>query len=188
MRSLIPYLIVILLIFSNCQSSEISSEKEPLVQEINDKVSHIDRNHRVRIVEDDFVRGDSIYKVRGYFMDKSLLKVVGILRTQHFERDDYFYFEDHAPLFSGHMMNYMDDQLAVEYKYYYKDDKVVEALRWSDHYEPGKRFPHEHFVEFEPDRDSLIKTEKKRLDFFLELLDKEGIEIKHLNENLGANQ
>lgn len=167
--------------------SEISKEKRGLVEEVNRKVAAIDHNHRVTIIDDDYKDGDSLYKIRGYYMDKDLVKLVGILRTPHFERDDYFYFDKNEPLFSGHMINFKDDNLAEEFKYYYQNGRVEEALFWEDHYVPGQRFPHEHFTEFEPNQDSLIATEKSRLKFFLELLDKEGHEIKHLNENLGAN-
>lgn len=121
-------------------------------------------------------------------MDDRLLKLVGVLRTPHLERDDYFYFEKHKPIFSGHVVVMRDDQSAAEYKYYYgKDGRINESLYWEDLYETGKQFPHEHFEEFEPNIDSLMTTEKERLDFFLTKLDVEGFEIHHINENLGAN-
>ena len=184
-----PYYLVIFLalIFLFSCHSEISKSKQGLVSEVNKKVATIDHNHRVSIIDNDLVRGDSIYKVRGYYVEDDLIKLVGILRTPHFERDDYFYFEKNEPLFSGHMMNFKDDKLAEEFKYYYKGPRIEEALFWEDHYVPGQRFPHEHFEEFEPNQDSLIATEKSRLKFFLSVLNKEGHEIKHLNENLGAN-
>lgn len=186
MRTLFSLLIVTILTFSSC-NSEISKEKRSIVELINKKVADIDHNHRVMIVDEDHRSGDSLFKVRGYFIDDKILKIVGILRTPHFERDDYFYFEDHEPIFSGHMMNFMDDRLAEEFKYYYEGSQITEALYWEDHYKPGERFPHEHFQEFEPNQDSLLNTERKRLQLFLTLLDKNGVEIKHLNENTGAN-
>ncbi|WP_421893044.1 hypothetical protein [Marinoscillum sp.] len=186
MKKLI-YLTVAVLVLVACEG-QVSKEKRPLVKAINQKVGDIDANHRVRIVEDDFHSGDSVYKIRGYFMDESLLKLVGILHTSHVDRDDYFYFEKNAPIFSGHLVVEKDGQIASEYKYYYGADGIVdEALFWEDHYEVGKRFPHEHFEEFNPDKDSLRIAEEERLYFFLSNLDMEGFEIKHLNENLDAN-
>lgn len=174
-------------IFAAC-SSEVSKEKQLLVDLINKKVDNIDANHRVQIIEDDFHEGDSIYKIRGYFMDDYLLKLVGVMRTSHVERDDYFYFENHRPIFSGHVLIMRDDQMASEYKYYYEDNgRIGEALYWKDHYERGRQFPHERFEEFIPDMDSLLATEQKRLRFFLTKLNVEGFEIHHLNENLDAN-
>ena len=185
MKKLI-FTVTILVLISAC--SEIKEENRPLVNEINEKVRHIDGNHRVQIIEDDFHQGDSLYKVRGYFMEDQMIKLVGVLHTPHYDRDDYFYFEDHHPIFSGHLMVYKDDRLAREVKYYYtKDGQIAEALYWQDHYQPGKRFPHEHFEEFDPARDSLIRTEQDRLAFFLNKLNMEGFEIKHLNENIQAN-
>lgn len=182
----LTYLFIIITVITAC--SEVSREKRPLVNKINSKVHDIDANHRVSIKEDDFHVGDSIYKIRGYFMDDILLKLVGVLHTSHLDRDDYFYFENHAPIFSGHLVVKRDDNLASEYKYYYGSDGYVdEALYWEDHYTPGKRFPIEHFEEFEPDRDSLREEEESRLLFFLSKLDMEGFEIRHLNENLEAN-
>lgn len=178
---------IIALITGACQS-EVSEEKRPLVKRVNKIVRDIDANHRVRIMEDDFHQGDSIYKIRGYFMDDNLLKLVGILHTSHIDRDDYFYFDNNEPIFSGHLVVEKDDRIAAEYKYYYGGEgKVEEALFWQDHYEVGKRFPHERFEEFEPDVDSLKSTEEERLQFFLSNLDLAGYEIKHLNENLEAN-
>ncbi len=168
-------------------SSEVSKEFRPLVKSIDNKVNHIDQHHRISIIEDDFVQADSLYKVRGYFNGNRLIKLVGIIKTAHFERDDYFYFENDKPIFSGHMMNFMDDRLAEEFKYYYQDGKVVESLFWKDHYEPGKRFPHETFEEFKPNLDSLMDEERTRMSFYLTKLETEGFEIKHINENLEAN-
>lgn len=183
----LTYLTIIALLSGAC-TSDVSREKRPLVDGINHKVGDIDANHRVRIVEDDFHTGDSIYKIRGYFMDEHLLKLVGILHTSHVDRDDYFYFDKNVPIFSGHLMVQRDDQMASEFKYYYGESGYVEeALFWEDHYQVGKRFPHEHFEEFEPDKDSLRETEEDRLYFFLDKLDMEGFEIRHLNENLEAN-
>lgn len=178
--------LILLLVGFSC--SEVSREKRPLVDAINQKVHDIDANHRVSIVEDDFHKGDSIYKIRGYFMDEQLLKLVGFLKTPHFDREDFFYFERHEPIFSGHLVVQKDKNIAAEYKYYYGADGFVdEALFWKDHYTPGKRFPIEHFSEFEPDKDSLREEEEGRLSFFLNKLDMEGFEIRHLNENLEAN-
>lgn len=181
----IYYLTALCLLFA-C-GSEVKKENRELVKSIDHKVKSIDHNHRIRIVEDDFISADSSYKVRGYFMESQLIKLVGIIKTPHFERDDYFYFDSGHPIFSGHMMNFMDDRLAEEFKYYYKGGKIVESLFWMDHYQPGKRFPHETFREFEPNMDSLMNEERSRMDFFLSKLEEEGFEIKHINENLGSN-
>lgn len=181
-------LILIIFLLQSC-GSEVSKEYRELVNAIDHKVKDIDHNHRIQIIEDDFVRADSLYKVRGYFSEGRLLKLVGIIKTSHFERDDYFYFENNKPIFSGHMINFMDDRLAEEFKYYYnpKTGIIEECLFWIDHYEPGKRFPHETFEEFEPNLDSLMGEEKSRMKFYLSHLDEEGFEIKHINENLEAN-
>ena len=81
-----------------------------------------------------------------------------------------------------------DDRMASEFKYYYGDDGYVdEALFWTDQYTVGKRFPIEHFNEFDPNKDSLRASEEDRLIFFLEMLNMDGFEIVHLNENLDAN-
>lgn len=184
MKTLVCICSLLLLIACN----EVSEEKRPLVKSVNQKVEDIDANHRVRIQEDDFHSGDSIYKIRGYFMDNKLLKLVGILHTPHLDRDDYFYFENNSPIFSGHLVVERDEHMASEFKYYYGGKGMVqEALYWKDHYEAGKRFPHEHFKEFEPNLDSLRDSEELRLKFFLENLDLAGFEIRHLNENLEAN-
>ncbi|MEO9483407.1 MAG: hypothetical protein ABJG47_08185 [Ekhidna sp.] len=167
--------------------SEVKKENRKLVEAIDYKVKNIDHNHRISIIEDDFVRADSAYKVRGYFNEGRLMKLVGIIKTSHFERDDYFYFENEKPIFSGHMINFMDDRLAEEFKYYYHNGGIVESLFWKDYYEPGKRFPHETFREFEPNMDSLMQEERDRMSFFLSQLEKEGFELKHINENLEAN-
>ncbi|MEP1034578.1 hypothetical protein [Ekhidna sp.] len=189
MKYILGVVIVIILgaVIFYQSGSEVSKEFQPLVKAIDYKVKHIDQNHRISIIEDDFIQADSSYKVRGYFSGNSLIKLVGIIKTPHFERDDYFYFENDAPIFSGHMMNFMDDRLAEEFKYYYQDGAVVESLYWKDYYEPGKRFPHETFEEFNPNMDSLMNEEKGRMNFYLTKLEKEGFEIKHINENLEAN-
>ncbi len=180
---------LMLALFIAACGSEIKKENRPLVKAIDHKVKNIDHNHRVQIIEDDFVSADSIYKVRGYFNEGRLMKLVGIIKTPHFERDDYFYFENNKPIFSGHMMNFMDDRLAEEFKYYYtpKGDSIAECLFWMDHYKPGKRFPHETFEEFAPNMDSLMSEESSRMQFYLSHLDEEGFEIKRINENLEAN-
>lgn len=178
--------LLIALILASC-GNEVRKEKRPMVERTNRKVNYIDSNHRVEIIEDDFHEGDSIYKIRAYSHDGLLLKLVAVMNTPHFEREDYFYFENNAPIFSGHLVNEKDDHLAAEYKYYYEGDEITEALYWEDHYEPGKRFPHERFAEFTPDQDSLMKSERERIDFLLGKIDMEGFEILHLNENLEAN-
>jgi len=177
-----PSILLILLIFG-CKP-EVSKEFQPLVKAVDYIVRNIDHNHRVSIIEDDFIRGDSAYKVRGYYMEGQLQKLVGITKTAHFERDDYFYFQGNKTIFSGHMMNFMDERLAEEFKFYYDKGKIVECLFWEDHYEPGKRFPHEHFEEFKPDIDSLMNEDKNRLTFFKEMLAKEGFKLKEENDNL----
>lgn len=170
-------------------SPEVKKENRKLVNSIDLKVKNIDHNHRISIVEDDFVKSDSAYKVRGYFNEGRLMKLVGIIKTSHFERDDYFYFENNKPIFSGHMINFRDERLAEEFKYYYNHEgtEIVESLFWEDHYQPGKRFPHETFKEFNPKIDSLMKEERNRMAFFMSKLNAEGFEIKHINENLEAN-
>lgn len=190
MKYVLGVVIVILLIFVTILYSskqEVSKEFRPLVEATNYKVKNIDHNHRISIIEDDFVQADSSYKVRGYFNEGRLMKLVGIIKTPHFERDDYFYFENEIPIFSGHMMNFTDDRLAEEFKYYYQDGRVAESLYWKDHYKPGKRFPHETFTEFNPNMDSLMNEERVRMSFYLSKLEREGFELKHINENLEAN-
>lgn len=169
--------------------AEMSEERRALIHSVNQKVTDIDRNHRIQIVEDDFHNGDSIYKIRGYFMDNTMIKLVGVLHTPRLDRDDYFYFENHTPIFSGHLLVRRDQQIAAEYKYYYSTSgRVEEALFWEDQYERGKQFPHESFRTWTPNQDSLRLSEEERLQFFLAKLDMEGFEIKHLNENLEANK
>jgi len=186
MHRLLTLLFVLALTLYSC-TPEKKSETELLMDAINMKVSSIDHNHRVQIIEKDSIVGDSLYKVRGYLIGDQMIKVVGILQTPHFERDDYFYFENHEPLFSGHMINFKDDRLAEEFKYYYEGENVTQALFWEDHYTPGERFPHEHFEEFSPNQDSLLNTEQSRIKLLLHFLEMSSIEIKHLNENMGAN-
>lgn len=185
MRPTLSLLIVVGLTLSACHSE--MARKGKLIEEVDKKVSKIDHSHRMTIIEDDFVRGDSVFKIRGYYQDQELQKMVGIIMTPHFERDDYFYFENGQQLFSGHMMNFKDDRLAEEFKYYFKNGEIVNTLMWKDHYTPGKRFPHEHFEYFNPDLDSLMREEQSRRAFFLEKLKTEGIEIKAENDNLEAN-
>jgi hypothetical protein len=169
-----------------CQN-EVSREFERLVDITNSKMRHIDGNHRVGIVEDDFHEGDSIYKIRAYYYNQDLVKLVSVLRTPHYERDDYFYFESNTPIFSGHLMNERDAHEAEEYKYYYDDGVIVESLYWKDKYEPGVRFEHDAFQEYLPNTDSLMQSEINRFSFLITKLEMEGIEIMHLNENLEAN-
>jgi hypothetical protein len=176
-------LLTIALLTFSCQQ-EVSKEYRTLVKGVDYKVRNIDHNHRVTILEDDFIMGDSTFKVRGYYMEGILEKLVGITRTPHFERDDYFYFDNGKTIFSGHMMNFRDEKLAEEFKYYYDGGQVVECLFWEDHYVPGKRFPHETFEEFYPNMDSLMKEEKYRLGFFMEMINTKGFTIKEENDNL----
>ncbi len=172
-----------ILLLASCET-----ETDKLVDAINFKAKEIDANHRVQILEDDYHEGDTIYKIRGYFMDGQLLKLVGITRTAHFVRDDYFYF-DHAghPMFTGHMMNLMDEHDAAEYKYYYHNGELFASMYWEDHYVPGKQFPDEHFEYFSPDLDSLTAIEDERLSFFKQKLNEEGFSVQEENENLEAN-
>lgn len=185
MKSLTSAFLLLLLMVS-C-SNPVKKEMRPLVKAINEKITDIDTNHRVQIIEDDYVTGDTLMKIRGYSMDDNMLKVVSYMSTSHFERDDYFYFDDGHVIFSGHLENDKDEYLAAEYKYYYDKDKIVESLFWKDHYEPGKRFPHESFQEFEPNMDSLLNSERSRIAFLTNKLMTEGFVIKHLNEHLQAN-
>ncbi|MFY0689529.1 MAG: hypothetical protein JXQ90_20330 [Cyclobacteriaceae bacterium] len=185
MKQSLLSLIVILIAIVGC--NPVKKENRDLVKLINYKLAHIDGNHRVQIIEDDFHQGDSIFKIRAYYMDEYLVKIVSVLRTSHIERDDYFYFEKNEPIFSGHMYNLRDDHSAEEYKFYYENGRIEESLYWADTYEPGKKFPHERFKEYEPNVDSLMESEKERLTFCLEKLAMEGFEILHLNENLEAN-
>jgi len=165
-------------------SPEIKKENQKLVESIDYKVKSIDHHHRITILEDDFVRGDSTFKVRAYMSEGRIQKLVGITRTAHFERDDYFYFENEKPIFSGHMINFVDESLAEEFKYYYRGNTIEESLFWEDHYDPTKRFPHEHFEEFEPNLDSLMAEEQSRLNFFLSKLNEEGFAVKEENDNI----
>ncbi len=187
MRRITLLFYLIPLIFWACNPSPVKKENRELVASINQKIARIDANHRVQIIEDDFHEGDSIYKLRAYYMDNYLVKVVSIMRTSNFEKDDYFYFDEHEPIFSGHLTNERDAHLAGEYKYYYRGGEIVESLFWEDHYIPGQRFPHEQFTEFEPNMDSLMEMERLRLQFCLMKLEMEGFEIRHLNEQLDAN-
>ena len=165
----------------------IKKENRELVEIINHKTRFIDDNERISIIEDDFHDSVTYYKVRAYTTDKEMIKLVAIVRTASFERDDYFYFENEKLIFSGHVVNEKTDHMASEYKYYYEEGKLKESLFWKDHYEPGKHFPHENFKEFEPNTDSVERVEKERLDFYIGKLDTEGIELEHINENLDAN-
>ncbi len=183
----LTFLLMIFLLTACGDSSPVRKENRPRVDAINKTVHLIDGNHRVQIIEDDFHEGDSIFKIRAYYMESELIKIVNILRTAHFERDDYFYFDDEEIIFSGHMWNERDQHIAAEYKYYYDDGKIFESLFWEDSYVPGQRFPHEKFAEFEPNVDSLISMEKDRLSFCLSKLAVEGVEILHYNEYIGAN-
>ena len=173
----------IALILAAC-GSEIKEENKKLVKAIDHKVKNIDHHHRIQIVEDDFIQGDSTFKIRGYLSEGRMQKLVGITRTAHFERDDYFYFENERPIFSGHMINFMDEKLAEEFKYYYRGKEIVECLFWEDHYDPNKRFPHEEFKSFSPNMDSLMAEENSRLAFFMGKLKEEGFELKEENDNL----
>lgn len=179
--------ILILLFIASCSSSGVKNKNKHHLKAIDIKIKKIDHNHRIKIVEDDFVEENKMYKIRAYYSEGILQKLIGITKTPHFERDDYFYFENHHILFSGHMINMVDEHLAEEFKYYYFEGKIIETLRWEDHYKPGKRFPHEHFESFEPNMDSLVKSENNRLNFFLEKIDKEGFTLKKINDNLEAN-
>ncbi len=185
MRPLLPLLIVCILLITGCHSD--LSKKGKLVEAVNKKVSEIDHSHRLQIIEDDFVRGDTLFKIRGYYQDHHLMKLVGLTKTPHFERDDYFYFEDGQQLFSGHMMNFRDDRIAEEFKYYFENGTIKKTLMWKDTYTPGKRFPHETFKSFSPNMDSLMREEKQRVAYFSELLNKEGRELLEERENLEAN-
>lgn len=171
-----------------CLMWACESEMDQYVSAVNAKAKEIDTNRRVEIIEDDHHEGDTIYKIRGYYMDGLLIKMVGITRTPHMERDDYFYFDHYGkPLFTGHLINHRDEHDAAEYKYYYKDKKITACMFWADHYTPGRQFPHEQFEYFQPDIDSLENEENTRLAFFQRKLSERGVEIQRENENLEAN-
>ena len=165
-------------------SPEVKKENRKLVEAIDYKVKNIDHHHRIKIVEDDLVSEDSRHKVRGYMSEGRIQKWIGIIRTPPFERDDYFYVENEKPIFSEHMINFMDESLAEGFQYYYRGRTIVESLFWEDHYDPNKRFPHEHFEEFEPDIDSLMNQKQSGLNFYLSKFSKEGFELKDENTNL----
>lgn len=185
MRPHFIILIVGFLTFQSCHSD--LSKQGKLVEAVNKKVAAIDHSHRLQIIEDDFVKGDSLFKIRGYYLDNKLQKLVGLTKTPHFERDDYFYFEDGQQLFSGHMINFRDDNIAEEFKYYFQGNEIKKALMWKDTYVPGKRFPHETFKLFSPNMDSLINEERKRVAYYAGLLAREGKELLEERENLEAN-
>ncbi|MGB3464313.1 MAG: hypothetical protein WBA74_03550 [Cyclobacteriaceae bacterium] len=185
---MIRYLAGLVLLASTSMLFSCTSEMDEYVESINLKAKEIDNNRRVEIKEDDYHEGDTVYKIRGYYMDDVLLKLVGITRTSHMERDDYFYFDHQGnPLFTGHLVNKKDQHDAAEYKYYYKDESIIASMYWEDHYQPGKQFPHEQFEYFNPSIDSLLRIEEKRLSFFKMKLNEEGFEVQEENENLEAN-
>lgn len=183
MRSTATTIFLCIVFLTACQN-EVRKEMRPLVNSINKKIGHIDSNHRIEILEDDIHQGDTLIKIRGYTMDGKILKLVAVTTTSHFVRDDYFYFENEHVIFSGHLVNDKDELLAAEYKFYYEGDKIVESLFWEDHYERGKRFPHESFREFEPNMDSLLTSERERILYLTNKLKMEGFVVKHLNEHL----
>lgn len=87
-------LTILIPLLATC-TSEGSKEKKPLMENINKKVDDVDANRGVDIYEDDFHSCDSIYKIRGYFVNGKILK----LYSSGGERDDYFYFENNEPIF-----------------------------------------------------------------------------------------
>jgi hypothetical protein len=182
----IPVILLSIGLLMGC-GNRISSENQALIDQTNRKITLIDQNHRVQIVEDDFHSGDSIFKIRGYFMDDELVKLVSVLNTPDMERDDYFYFDDNVTIFAGHLFNQRNKLHASEYKFYYNKGQIVQAYFWEDDYKRGQRFPHENFEIFEPNMDSLNRSEKQRFEYFISKLEMEGFEILHLNENLDAN-
>ncbi len=184
MRTIQPLAIVVLfLIFSSCEE-KLKNKAQHVVDKINEEVHNLDVRRRISIKEDDYIHGDTTFKIRAYSVDGILKKIVSVTYTAHFERDDYFYFDIHNHLmFSGHLMNEKDDHLASEFKYYYQDDEIVAAYEWEDHYKPHKPFPHEHFRLFHPNLDSLKDEDQKRLHFFIDKLDKEGYFIKFEKPN-----
>lgn len=185
MRSALA-LILLVFIMLSCGDG-VDSESRKKIKDINRKITLIDQNHRVQIVEDDFHLGDSIFKIRGYFMDDELVKLVSVLNTPTMERDDYFYFDNHVTMFAGHLYNERDKFHASEYRFYYENGVIFEALFWEDDYKRGQRFPHERFRAFNPNMDSLTRSEMERFNYFMSKLEMEGFEILHLNENLDAN-
>ena len=153
--------------------------------ELNRAVHHNDVRRRISIVEDDFKEGEVIYKIRGYFANNILIKIVAITRSTHSERDDYFYFDkDEKVFFTGHLVNDTDRHIAKEFKYYYENDEIRLALHWEDEYDPAKPFPHESFELFQLNLDSLMKEENERISFFKEKINSEGFLLKAENPNL----
>ena len=173
----------ILVIVTACSS--LTQEEQDLIERINRDVHHTDVRRRISIVEDDYKEGEDLYKIRGYFADEKLIKIVGITRSVHGERDDYFYFNDEGGVyFTGHLMNDKDHHMAKEFKYYYENDDLKVALHWEDEYDPTKPFPHEHFEPFQLDWDSLLREENERIDFFKEKIYSEGFLLQRENPNL----
>ena len=178
MKTKMLTLLYLSLLLTRCEE-KLSSETQRIVDKINETVHDLDVRRRISIKEDDFIHQDTTFKIRSYSVDGRVKKIVSVIYTEHFERDDYFYFDIHGKLmFSGHLMNEKDDHNAAEFKYYYHNDKIVAALEWEDHYQPHKPFPHEHFRVFHPNLDSLQREDQRRLHYFIEKLDTEGFFIK----------
>lgn len=163
---------------------KLDSETQKKVDHINEKSHLLDIRRRISIMEDDFIHGDTTYKIRGYFLDGALKKIVSITFNTSFERDDYFYFNEHNKLmFSGHLTNYKGRHDAEEFKFYYDDSELIGAFKWQDHYDPHKPFPHEHFSVFHPNKDSLEQVENERLNFFKDKIYSEGFLLKREKPN-----
>ena len=64
MKSTAFSIVLCVILLAACQH-EVRKEMRPLVNSINQKVGHIDANHRIEIIEDDIVSGDSLIKIRG---------------------------------------------------------------------------------------------------------------------------
>lgn len=175
--------LTVFFLVTSCEE-KLDKSTQHKVDKINEKAHLLDIRRRISIIEDDFIHGDTTFKIRGYFLDEVLKKIVSITFNSKFERDDYFYFDSHNELmFSGHLTNYKGRHDAEEYKFYYDKDGLIGAFKWQDHYDPHKPFPHEHFSVFHPNRDSLEKVEAERLTFFKDKIYSEGFLLKKEKQN-----
>ena len=176
---------IIFFLLLSMACSDLTDEQQALIDRINREVHHTDVRRRISIVEDDYKEGENLFKIRGYFAEDKLIKIVAITRSVHGERDDYFYFDNNDNVyFTGHLVNDRDHHTAKEFKYYYENDDLKVALHWEDQYDPTKPFPHEHFEPFELNWDSLLTEENNRIAFFKEKIYSEGFTLQRENPNL----